>query len=201
MSEFPLRELTDPQALRAMAHPLRLKLLEELALHGPATATELAERVGDSAPNCSWHLRQLAKYGFVEDSPGGHGRQRPWRFVPQGNRWGSSRDSAELAHAGDAVMEVLVDREVGELRAWQAHRRSEPAVWQDAAFGNQAVTWLTAEELEAVGSEIHQIVTRHMDRITDPSQRPEGARPIRLVAWGIPATEQASGDTTDRGSL
>lgn len=68
-------------ALRALAHPVRQRLLRALAAAGTATATELAEQVGESPPNCSWHLRQLARYGFVTEAGGGPGRKRPWRLV------------------------------------------------------------------------------------------------------------------------
>ena len=183
-----MHEHTDPQALRALAHPVRLKLLEQLMFHGPATATELAGRIDESAPNCSWHLRQLAKYGYIEDVPGEHGRQRPFRAVPRGNSWRSSGSSPELALAGDAMSQALVDREVGELRSWIQRRTRDTPVWQDATFLTQTITWLTAEELAAVGEEIKAIVLRHMDRVVDPAQRPEGARPIRMLAWGVPAS-------------
>lgn len=183
-----MREHTDPQTLKALAHPVRLKMLEQLMFHGPATATELAERIGESAPNCSWHLRQLAKYGYIEDVPGEHGRQRPYRAVLRGNSWGSSTASPELAVAADAMSEVLVDREVGELRSWIQRRTHDPVPWQDATFLNQTITWLTADELDQVGQEIRAIVLRHMDRVVDPSLRPEGARPIRMLAWGVPAS-------------
>jgi DNA-binding transcriptional ArsR family regulator len=186
MADWKMREHTDPQALRALAHPLRLKLLEELAVRGPATATELAERVDDSAPNCSWHLRQLAKYGYVEDAPGGQGRQRPWRFVPEGNRWGQSTDAPELAAAGDAVAEIMIQNEVAELRTWREHRRSQSPTWQDAAFVNQSLAWLTPEELAEAGEAIREIILRHIDRLADPGLRPENARPVRMLAWGIP---------------
>lgn len=182
-----MREHTDPQALRALAHPIRLKLLEQLILHGPATATELADRIAESAPNCSWHLRQLAKYGYVDDVPGDHGRQRPYKAVMQGNSWARAVDSPELALAGDAVSEVLVDREVGQLRDWIRRRAAETEQWQDATFITQSMTWLTAEELNEIGAQIKEIVLRHMDRVADPAQRPDGARPIRMLAWGVPA--------------
>ncbi len=184
---IPMREHHDPQALRAMAHPIRLKLLEQLLFHGPATATELADRIAESAPNCSWHLRQLAKYGYVEDVPGEHGRQRPYRAVLQGNSWARSGESPELALAGDAMSQVLVDREAAELRDWMRRRTTESEQWQDATFLTQSITWLTAEELDAIGQEIKDIVLRHMERVADPASRPDGARPVRMLAWGIPA--------------
>src|SRR4051812_37497118 len=170
---FPVREHTDPQELRALAHPVRLKLLEQLMVHGSATATELADLIDESAPNCSWHLRQLAKYGYVEDVPGEHGRQRPYRAVVRGNSWGHAADSPALALAGDTLSAVLIDREAEELRSWMRRRSHDSGQWQDAAFVNQTLTWLTAEELNAVGQEIKTIMLRHMDRVADPAQRPD----------------------------
>lgn len=181
-----MRKHTDPQALRALAHPLRLKIIQELALHGPMTATEVAARIADSAANCSWHLRQLAKYGYVEDAPGGTGRQRPWRFVAVGNQWGNPDDPPELTAAGDAVSEIMIEHELAELREWRGRRPKDSPQWQDAAFVNQSIAWLTAEELAEVGDAVRDILLRHMDRFTDPSLRPEGARPVRMLAWGIP---------------
>ena len=84
----PPRDLgDDPLAMRALAHPVRIRLLEELTFRGPLTATQAADHVGESPSSCSFHLRTLAKYGFVEEAGGGTGRQRPWRVVSLGNRW------------------------------------------------------------------------------------------------------------------
>jgi DNA-binding transcriptional ArsR family regulator len=197
MPEVPHRELSDPQALRAFAHPVRLRLLEELVATGPSTATQLAERVGESPANCSWHLRQLARYGFVEEAGGGSGRQRPWKFVMQGNIWGRGEESPELARAGDAAAEVLFGREYEVMRAWHAARRAEPPQWRDAGFVNQSVGWLTAEELSAVDEEIRQVLMRYLDRLEDSSRRPPGARLIRFVAWGVPGQPYDADEETE----
>src|SRR3954447_19845445 len=93
------RELTDPKAMRAMAHPVRLALMEALNDAGTLTATEAAERVGESPSNCSFHLRQLAKYGFVGGAEGGKGRRRPWRNVQTGMRFTGVHEDAETARA------------------------------------------------------------------------------------------------------
>jgi DNA-binding transcriptional ArsR family regulator len=200
---FRRRELKDPRELRALAHPVRLRIMEELAVGGAATATELAERIGESAANCSWHLRQLAQYGYIEEAGGGAGRQRPWRYVPTMTSWGSAAegDDPELAHASDAAAEVLHDRDVEVFRAWNAAKRSEPPEWLDASFVERSRAWLTVDELAALGQELAAIWTRYLDRADDPSRRPPGARPIRLVAWGIPVRPFAedagsSGDTS-----
>jgi DNA-binding transcriptional ArsR family regulator len=187
VTEFETRVVRDPQALRAFAHPVRLQLLEELLLAGPATATELAYRVGESAANCSWHLRQLARYGYVTEAGGGSGRRRPWRAVVRGQRWGRGEESPELARAGDEASGVLLGREYEALRAWQAARRAEPPEWRDAGFASQSLGWLTPEELSGVEEEINRILLRYLDRAADPAARPPGSRPIRFVAWGVPA--------------
>lgn len=187
MADSP-RPLRDPAALRALAHPVRLRILEALTVHGPATATELADRVDESPANCSWHLRQLARYGFIEETGGGAGRQRPWRIVPGGNTWADpdEPDDRELARAGDATTEVLLDREIAALRQWLAERRTAPAAWRDAAFLGQSIAFLAPEELTGLGEELLAIFLRYQDRLTTPENRPPGARPVRLVAWAAP---------------
>jgi DNA-binding transcriptional ArsR family regulator len=183
VSEWPVREITDPRMLRAMAHPLRIKLLNQLALHGPATATELADQLHDSAANCSWHLRQLAKFGLIEDLPG-PGRNRPWRWIPTGNRWRA--DSPEMEQAGAQVAAVLIDYEFAQLQAWEAHESEEPEQWREAAFTNQSMTWLTAEELAEINETVMRLLLKNMGRLADPSTRPPGSRPVRFIAWGVP---------------
>src|SRR5215470_16594917 len=74
-----VKRITDPMALRALAHPIRLALIGLLRTEGPLTATRAAELLGESSASCSFHLRQLAKYGLATDAPGGHGRERPWQ--------------------------------------------------------------------------------------------------------------------------
>lgn len=178
-----------------MAHPLRLRILETLTLYGPATATEIAERVGESPANCSWHLRQLARYGFIEEAGGGTGRQRPWQIVLEAHRFGNGEEEPELAQAGDAVTDVLLDMEVQALREWLRRRRAESPQWRDAGFLNQAIGWCTAEELTEIQAEIAGILSRYAQRITDPASRPSGARPVRFIAWGVPALgAPATGD-------
>jgi DNA-binding transcriptional ArsR family regulator len=191
----PRRELRDPKALRALAHPIRLRLLEELALGGPMTATELGERVGQSAANCSWHLRQLAQYGFVEEAGGGTGRQRPWRIVLARNSWGEGELDDELELAGNALSEVMLTREVEAMRAAMTATRKEPEPWRDAAFLHQGLSWLTAAELNEAQQEINAVLFRYFDRVGDPASRPPGARPIRFIAWGVPA-RPLTGETT-----
>ncbi|HEX6872451.1 MAG TPA: helix-turn-helix domain-containing protein [Micromonosporaceae bacterium] len=122
----PRRDIEDPRVLRALAHPVRLRILEELVLGGSLTATELADRVGESPANCSWHLRQLSRYGFVAEAGGGTGRQRPWRAVVQRNAWRSATDDAELTLASDAAAQVVLAREYDKVRQWHSDAGAEP---------------------------------------------------------------------------
>src|SRR3954463_16144739 len=93
------RELTDPRAMRALAHPVRISVLELLLREGPLTATRAAELLDESPGNMSWHLQTLARYGFIEETGEGRGRARPWRLVSVGNRFGVSADDPAQAHA------------------------------------------------------------------------------------------------------
>lgn len=161
-NQIPRRELRDPRALRAMAHPVRLRIMEELAQLGQATATELSERLGESAANCSWHLRQLARYGFIEEAGGGTGRQRPWKVVAQSLSFAKpEQGDTELAYAGDAAAEVLLGRELEALRAWRDTRHEAPEQWQDAAFVSQSWDWLTADELAAFQADYEALIERY----------------------------------------
>jgi DNA-binding transcriptional ArsR family regulator len=197
MSEQPSRVIADPRALMAIAHPLRLRILEALALHGPLTATDVAHHVGESPANCSWHLRQLNKYGFIAEAGGGSGRQRPWRMVVDAHRWGVGEESPELARAGDAASQVLIDLEYRALREWLMTRRQETPEWRDAGFFNQAVGWCTPEELDDLRTSLSELFAPYLRRIEEASARPAGSRPVRLMGWGIPAATSEPGDETE----
>src|ERR1700735_4137978 len=93
------RDVTDPKTLRALTHPVRLALLEALALEGPLTATAAGELIGESPTTCSFHFRQLAKYGFVEEADSGPGRLRPWKIVNVGMRWSEINEDPETSVA------------------------------------------------------------------------------------------------------
>jgi predicted ArsR family transcriptional regulator len=187
-----VRRLRDAREMRVLAHPVRIRLRQMLYERGTATATELAEMIGESPANCSWHLRQLAKYGFVEEAGGGKGRHRPWRPAPHGLTWGDSDESGEVAAAGDALDTQFVEQEVAALRDWQAWRRTDPPQWQQAATWMQNIDWLTAEELAELNEALLAIVIRrrHSER-QDPANRPKGARRIRIFAWAVPAAPYA----------
>jgi DNA-binding transcriptional ArsR family regulator len=198
MGEIERRMLREADELRVLAHPLRLRILQVLHELGTATATEVADHVGESPANCSWHLRQLAKHGFVEETGERKGRQRPWRPASVPLEWGEPGESGEAVAAGDELSSVLMEQEFGGLRAWLTWWRTDPPTWQDAATFVQSVTWLTADELAEVNAEFAQILLRYRERFLDPSARPPGARRVRTFAWAVPA-EPLARDDGDEG--
>lgn len=172
--------------MRAMAHPLRLELMELLWLHGPMTATEASERVDESPANCSFHLRTLAKYGFVEEVPGGRGRQRYWRSVEQDTEIRSEELDAEATGAARTLVGVLRDRMYAQLRQWDAVRRRFPKPWRAASFERHDRLLLTAEELAQVSKEIDAILRPFAGRTGGQATVPDGALPVAVVAFGFP---------------
>src|SRR5450631_1398109 len=181
------RTLNDPRTLRAVAHPVRLGILEQLTVHGAMTATELADRLDETPSNCSWHLRKLAENGFVEEAEGGAGRKRPWQVVDQGMVWGDADESPELARAGDALNQIMIDRAMARFGAAQARRRDESPAWQEATTVSQSMLWLTAEELNEINLGVRALMMSKIDRFEHPDRRPDGARLCAFLAWGAPA--------------
>src|SRR5215475_13569317 len=101
--------LTDPKALRALAHPLRLQLVGQLRVHGQLTATQAGELLGESSASCSFHLRQLAKYGLVEEAGGGHGRERPWRATAMLTDVAEIADNPEFDAAAQLFRSIVLE--------------------------------------------------------------------------------------------
>ena len=113
-----MRRVDDAATMRAIAHPVRLALLEALGRHGPLTATEAAEIIGESPSACSFHLRMLAKYGLVEDAGGGTGRRRPWRRTdPAGFIFPAIDDDPQTSLAAEALSDLVWGRYLDRARA------------------------------------------------------------------------------------
>jgi DNA-binding transcriptional ArsR family regulator len=188
------RRVSDAAALKALAHPLRISLLELLVLEGPQTASQAGAALDQTPANCSWNLRKLAEHGFVEEVPGVAGRSRPWRAVTEGLSWGDAEESAdpETSAAGQALTDVFLEREVQRLRTVRAAASSEPPEWRDATSLNQSQTWLTAEEARELSAAMVDLFMSYTDRITDRARRPEGARLVSLVGWLVPSRPHRS---------
>lgn len=192
VDEQGFRHLTDPQTMRALAHPVRLALLESLSVWGPLTATEAGERIGESATTCSFHLRQLASYGFVEEAGGGKGRARPWRMTATGLSMSTTTEEPEADIAALALARMFRERQLDRYRLWLETRGSYPPRWQRAAAETDAVLFLTAAEATELNNDIHALVrSRFPERRTDPAARPPGSVPVELLLVTFP-TEMPS---------
>jgi len=184
---YKQRTLNDPRTLRAVAHPVRLGIMEQLTVHGAMTATELAGRLDETPSNCSWHLRKLAEHGFVEEAEGGTGRKRPWQAVSQGMRWGDPDEPPELVRAGEALSQLMIEREMARFASSRARRRADTLPWQEASTSSQSMLWLTAEELNEINLAVRDLMMSRVDRFEHPERRPDGARLCAFLAWGVPA--------------
>jgi DNA-binding transcriptional ArsR family regulator len=180
----------DPVALRALAHPLRLRLIEELTLRGPMTATEASTHVGESPSSCSFHLRTLAKYGFVEEAEGGTGRQRPWRVVQVGSRWTTTSETpaAERA-AGETLAAVVRERDYRLLQAYLERTDELDDEWRRVAFNSNYGAWLTPDELDAISEGLTALWEPYLGRFGHPERIPDGARMVHLFAYGFPRAD------------
>jgi DNA-binding transcriptional ArsR family regulator len=182
-----LRQLSDARTLRALAHPVRIALVEALSIGGPMTATEVGEQIGETPTTCSFHLRQLAKYGFVEEAGGGKGRSRPWRMTSIGHSIASTHDDPETAIAASTLVRLIRERQLDRYRAWRETQSTYPREWRDAASDSEFVFYLTAQELDDLNQELLALLRpRVLDRLTDPSQRPPGSVPVEMLIFSYP---------------
>ncbi|MEV0797039.1 helix-turn-helix domain-containing protein [Kribbella sp. NPDC050281] len=184
----PHRRLSDPRELNALAHPVRMGIVELLSISGPLTATELADRLDETPANCSWHLRKLAQHGFVEEAEGGKGRQRPWQVPGLGFSWDEEHASGSIdeRRAAQALSEVMMGRAMDRLREAQQRAPEESEEWRAAHSSAEMIAWLTADELKEMNVAINAVLDRYVERLTEPKERPPGARLCEFVAWGVP---------------
>jgi DNA-binding transcriptional ArsR family regulator len=178
--------LTDPRALRAVAHPTRLKLLGELRRVGPLTATQAGERIGESPAACSFHLRLLAKWGLVEEAGGGRGRARPWRATAMGHEWSARGPGGEPDEAGDMLSRVVLERWFEESLGWVERRREETEEWSEAAVFEDRQIYLTPAELEGLSRRVGELLEPYARRVTEPDSRPDDARAAIYIQLGFP---------------
>jgi DNA-binding transcriptional ArsR family regulator len=188
------RKLTDPRVIRALAHPVRIALLEALVREGPLTATEAAELLADSPGNMSWHLQTLAKYGYVEEAEGGVGRRRPWRLVSMGTSYDENPDDTELSVAATGLTKLGNERAFDRLDRWMNERGGYPRDWQRAWFSANNISYLMPDELRQLGDDILEVILRYRDRTVHPERRPEGSLPVSILAYGFPIQPTPSGN-------
>ena len=185
------------EALKALAHPLRVRIFSELTSLGPATASTLAARLGESSGSTSYHLRQLEKHGYVREDPErGNGRDRWWERVPGPIELADAVfDAAPGAReAGDLVEREFIDNENRRFAAYWAARSGEPEEWVRATQTGSAALRLTPAELEELGAEVWAVFERWRQR--EPA---EGARRVDLQFRGFPVVGAEGAAATDPG--
>ena len=175
-------QLTDPRMMRALAHQARIAIWTHLGMHGPATATECAQIAGLSPSACSYHLRTLARYGFVEEDPqsAADGRERPWRARLLAFNMSSGPDAPPATQVASQLLVENMRAAAEEIRVRYLARRSEyPADWQTAAGEVFSVAHVTPDELDRMRSEVLEVMARYIR--LDPASRSSGALPVRIM--------------------
>ena len=180
--------------MRALAHPLRLTLFELVMREGTLTSAEASELTGESTGSCSFHLRQLAKYGFIEEAPRNKGRARPWRAAQMSIGWSSVQEDPAAAAAVDALSDLFLERRLRDLFAYLRRRFSETPEWREAALSMGNLLYLRPEELERLREDIIGLLLPYAERTHDPAQRPAGVRAVQLLAYGFPLPPTPSGN-------
>jgi helix-turn-helix protein len=179
--------LTDPRALRAYAHPVRMKLVGLLRTEGPLTATRAAELLGESSGTCSFHLRQLAKYGLVEEAGGGTGREKPWRATTTSTGWDATGDGTpEGAAATGLLSSVIAEQYFEQLARWLEASPDEPQEWRQAAMLGDRILYVTPAELEELGGRVSEMLDEYFERLVRPELRPPGARQVSWMSIAFP---------------
>ncbi|MCB5908864.1 winged helix-turn-helix domain-containing protein [Streptomyces pinistramenti] len=166
-------------------HEVRTALLDLLAEVGAVTATEAASRLGYSSGLCSFHLRQLARHGHIEEAPHSGGRARPWRLTQHT----PAADGPPEEQFGDLARGL----EDESWQRWLTQRDEAPSEWRhDEAFS--AVAYLTPEEMSRVANVVRRALAPYQDREQRPLARPEGARPVALITRLFPLLPHPADD-------
>lgn len=203
--------IRDPATLRAFAHPLRLRLYEALLATGPSTAAQLARDVPGAPGSLSYHLRTVAKHGFVEEAPerAADGRERRWRAVSGGARWSEEdlKQSAGLRRAATSAQLMFLSRQQDRLRTWlEGNDARFGAEWRSAAVSSDVVLHLSIEELSQLGQELEDLtdlwIGRSGQNRSDASSDADVVRaPVFLVVHAFPFSVSPSGAGHDSQSL
>jgi hypothetical protein len=182
--------LTDAKAMRAVAHPLRMALIELLGYRQTLTATQASEALGESPANCAFHLRTLAKYGFLREAGGGKGRERPWTLVNRQVTITTHQDDPGAALAADELGNLWLDRWLERARRVFDMRNQVPE-WEEASGWTSRHVFLTPDEATAIRAEMRRMLQGYEERLSNPALRPEGALPVEWTIFASPVPGHA----------
>jgi DNA-binding transcriptional ArsR family regulator len=180
-------ELKDPRAMRALAHPARLAILDLLQVNGSGTATECAREVGGSPQAASYHLRALAKWGLVQKAASDDGRETRWELAARTIHFASGDDSPQYHTAARALGRRILERDDRVVNAYLAAHASESREWRDAATFGSASVYVTPEELHEFARRFRALID-DFER-PDERDRPEGSRRVHVVVRAVPYVE------------
>jgi hypothetical protein len=191
---LPTHKITDARAMRALAHPVRLALLEALVHAGTLTATQASELLGESPANCAFHLRTLAKYGYVVEAGGGKGRERPWRRAHTALQITTDQDDPMAAMAADELGQWWLSAMIDRARSALSRRGTWPAEWQhnELTGESEMIVYATADEANEIADQAQRILLRFHDRLDHPERRPDGAMPIEILLFSYPLLHLAA---------
>lgn len=202
----PDRDLVlDSRSLRAVAHPVRLRLLGLLRLHGPSTATALASQLGLNSGATSYHLRQLAAGGLiVEDEDRGSGRDRWWRAAHRSSFFTVADLPDDEKDVGTEYLRAVAMVYAEKMQRAAEERAMLPPEWQDAASFADYPLLLTADEAKELLADVREVVTRYRVMAV-PGESPEGAVPpgaqtyhLQIQGFLSPGLELAEVPDDDR---
>jgi DNA-binding transcriptional ArsR family regulator len=182
------RKLTDARAMRALAHPVRIALLEALMHAGTLTATQASELVGESPANCAFHLRTLAKYGYVVEAGGGKGRERPWRRAHTELHITTEQEDPGAALAAEELGQFWLETTLERARSMLSGRRVWPEEWRHTGLLGESeyIAYMTPDEAREFEAEVQHLYRRFEDRVDHPERRPDGAMPIEMLLLNYP---------------
>ncbi|MFD3730023.1 ArsR/SmtB family transcription factor [Streptomyces sp. NPDC058632] len=180
----------DARSLRGLAHPLRIQLLDSLRLGGPATASQLAQKLGESSGATSYHLRQLAAHGFIEDAPEhGRGRERWWKAVHKGLSFddGLLTDAnPDVRGAADLYLHEVATSQGRDLSTWLGNRLTWPQEWNRTWDMSSATLRLTPELTRELVEKMHALVDTYRDRAADEGDADTAQ--VRIHTHAFPLT-------------
>ncbi|WP_327089697.1 winged helix-turn-helix domain-containing protein [Nonomuraea sp. NBC_01738] len=180
--------ITDPQVLKAVSHPLRVRLLGLLRAEGPATASQLGRVVGESSGSTSYHLRELAKYGFIEEDPSPDGRERRWRARHLYTSWDNAQMSA--TPEGRESLTIMRARQLEFLG--RATEQFDPGAWDPAWVTAAGMTDLLGNLPPAGLKEFFDRTDALLAELEERYAGDPAAEQIHLFVAGYPRKPEAS---------
>lgn len=177
-------ELNDPRAMRALAHPARLAILELLHSEGTVTATACAGEIGGSPQAASYHLRALGKWGFTRQVESADARESRWELAARSVTFSSEESPLETRSAARALARRVLERDERLTLDYLEAEPDEPPEWRDAAALLSGNVYVTAEELDEIAAQFHRLLQQYGRH--DEADRPDGARQVHAVFRALP---------------